>query len=194
VEWLAFNWLDYCIIAVVGLSIIISLVRGFVRESLSLTTWVLAVWLAVKFHPTLAPMLVSMIQSEMIRSVAAFLAIFFVVLVVGTILSYAIARLVHKTGLSGTDRLLGSLFGFARGVFLIALLLLVVELFDEPQPEEQQWLEASRLAGYFTPLTDWLVQRVPQSLEDSRLMEPPSADEQDLDVQQAVYTINIQES
>jgi membrane protein required for colicin V production len=194
VEWLEFNWLDYCIIAVVCLSVIISLVRGFVRESLSLATWVLAVWLAVKFYTVLAPMLAPMIQSEMIRSVAAFLAIFFVVLVLGTVLSYTIARLVHKTGLSGTDRLLGSLFGFARGMFLIALLLLVVELFDEPQPQEQQWLEASRLAGYFTPLTDWLVQRVPQSLEDSQIMESPLFDEQDRDVQQAVYTINIKES
>ncbi len=166
-EWLTLNWLDYVILVVVGLSVVISLMRGLVRESLSLTTWVLAVWLAIKFYLALAEISPAVIQSEAIRNVAAFLLIFIVVLIVGTILSYAVARLVHKTGLSGTDRLLGGMFGFARGVFLMAVLLLVIELFDEPEPEQQQWLTASYLAGYFLPVTEWLIQRIPQSLDQS---------------------------
>lgn len=158
------NWADVIIIAIVLLSALISLFRGFVREALSLASWVLAFWVALTFSHPLSDLLVNTIHSPTLRMGAAFGGIFIVVLIICAIINYFITALVHSTGLSGTDRLLGAVFGLIRGVLLVAALLLVARL-TTPMAQETWW-SGSRLIQYFEPVEVWLQEFIPQSVTE----------------------------
>jgi membrane protein required for colicin V production len=158
-----FNWADYALIAVMGLSIIISLVRGFVREALSLVSWIAAFWIAFTFYDVLADLLLNDIHSNTVRTAVAFGSLFLITLLLGTLVNYLISKLVDKTGLSGTDRILGVVFGFARGVLLITVLLMLARL--TPMPGESWW-KSSLLIPQFYPIEIWLHNYLPQSVTE----------------------------
>jgi len=158
-----FTWADYAIIAILGLSILISLIRGFVREALSLVTWVAAFWVAFTFYGILADLLTQQIHSPTTRMAVAFAGLFIATLILGALINYLIGQLVDKTGLSGTDRMLGLIFGFARGALLITVLLMLARL--TPMPEEPWW-QKSMLIPKFSPMEAWLKDYLPQSMSE----------------------------
>ena len=101
-------WIDYAIMAVLGLSCLVSLIRGFVREALSLVTWGCAFYVASHYYADLSVWFTGF-EDERVRNGIAIAALFIVTLIVGAIVNYVIGQLVEKTGLSGTDRVLGDL-------------------------------------------------------------------------------------
>lgn len=153
------NWLDLVFLGIIAISVVISLVRGFVREVISVLVWVAAVWVGVRYSQPLAEWLARWIDSPTIRLVAAFAALFVITLVIGALINHFIAQLVGRTGLTGTDRSLGVVFGGARGVLIVGLLVLVAGLTAVPQ---ERWWQQSQLAGWFTPyacsvgVAEWL--------------------------------------
>jgi len=155
------NWTDYGILILVLISVVISLMRGFVREALSLVTWILAFWVGFTFYPYLSVYLTGYIASASLQTVVAFLILFITTLVVGTLVNFLIAQLVHKTGLSGTDRLLGVLFGFGRGVLVIGILVLFAGMTSFPR---DAWWQHSVLLAYFKPVAFWLKGFFPEHL------------------------------
>lgn len=114
--------IDYIIIGIIAFSILVSLLRGFIREVLSLGSWVVAFIVASQFYPYLATYL-TQIESMYIRNGTAIAILFVLTLIVGVIVNYVISQLVDKTGLSGTDRVLGAAFGLVRGALIVAALL-----------------------------------------------------------------------
>jgi membrane protein required for colicin V production len=148
-----FTWADYIIIAIIGLSLLISLVRGFVREALSLVIWVAAFWISFNFYTILAGLLESLIHTPSLRMITAFGSLFLATLLLGALVSYLIAQLIDKTGLSGTDRVLGIVFGGARGVLLVAVLIMLAQLTPLPQ---DPWWKGSLLIPHFQPIEQWL--------------------------------------
>lgn len=150
---IAFNWADYAIIGFVAFSILISIVRGFVREALSLTTWIIAIWVGATYSSLLKVPLTPYIHSEMVRGGVAFFILFAITLIIGTIISFLITQIVRKTGLSGTDRMLGIVFGLARGALVVALMLLIGGLSTMPQTD---WWKGSVLIPHFQPMAAWL--------------------------------------
>jgi membrane protein required for colicin V production len=156
------NWVDYTIIGLVGLSVIISLFRGFVKETISIITWGLAIWLSVLFSELTASLLSHYVSSEPLRYLLAFAGIFICVLILGALVNFFIGALVKSTGFGGTDRILGVLFGFARGVLVTSLLLLVVSLTSF---QDQSWWKKSKLVPEFKPLMAWLDHYVPSNLK-----------------------------
>ena len=153
-------WVDYIIIGIIGLSALISLVRGFVREALSLVVWVLAFFVAWTFFRELSLHL-TWFSLPSVRLGAALAILFLTTLLVGGLVNYLIAQLVEKTGLTGTDRLIGMLFGAARGVLLVTLLVLLAGL--TPLPEDPWW-NSSQLIAYFQELAVWLKTLLPEDL------------------------------
>jgi membrane protein required for colicin V production len=153
-------WIDYVIIGIIGLSAVISLVRGFVREALSLAAWVLAFWVAWTFFRELALQL-DWFTVPSVRLGAAFLILFIATLMLGALVNFLVGQLVDKTGLSGTDRLIGILFGAARGAILVAILVLLAGL--TPFPNDPWWKE-SQLIVYFQDLAVWLKQLLPADI------------------------------
>ena len=151
------------ILGIILLSALISLVRGFVREAFSLAVWVLAFWVSWSFFRDLEVPLQAWIGSPTARLGIAFAALMIATLTVGGLVNYLIIQLVERTGMSGTDRLIGMIFGAARGVLLVAVLVLLAGL--TALPKEDWWLE-STLVGYFQELSFWLRDLLPPEFAD----------------------------
>jgi len=141
------NWLDIVILSVIGLSALISLVRGFAKEALSLIIWCGAFFIASQYYAKLAVYFTN-IEDDMFRNGAAIAALFVATLVVGAIVNYVISQLVQKTGLSGTDRILGVVFGALRGVLIVAAVLFFMDAFTTLSSSE--WWRESQLVPEFS--------------------------------------------
>lgn len=155
------NWMDYAIIAVVGLSVITGIFRGFVKESIALLVWVIAIWLGMTYYTTFDPWLVPYIHDRTLRIAVAFIAIVLLALIAGSLFNAMIGMIIKRSGLSRTDRLLGMIFGFVRGIFIVALMLLVVKF--NPMPE---YTQTSYLYGEFDPIVNWLYKLIPDSIKN----------------------------
>ena len=131
---------DYCVLAILVISILLSVVRGVVREILSLVGWIVAFMVANSFSAGLAPMLPSDIDGETLRMVLAFSALFLSALLAMSLIAMLISALVKTVGLGFADRFLGSLFGFIRG--LLVVLLIVLAAGFTALPQEPFWQKA----------------------------------------------------
>lgn len=156
-----FTWADYGILAVLGLSVLISIIRGFVREALSLTTWIAAFWVAFHFLDDIKVLLIDYIHTPSLQYIASFLILFITVLIIGNIIGYLIGKMVDVTGLSGTDRVLGSLFGLGRGILLVSVFLLLASFTPITKDE---WWQRSMLIGHFESIELWLKDFLPDSI------------------------------
>lgn len=133
-------WIDYVILGVVGLSALISVVRGFIKEALSLLGWIAAIWIGLAFSEDIGALLADNISVPSVRIALAFFALFIATLFVAGLIIYLVGLLVQKTGLSGTDRMLGVIFGVARGVLIVGILVLLAGL--TPLPNDPWWRES----------------------------------------------------
>lgn len=156
-------WVDYIIIAIIALSALIGLARGFVREVISLVVWVAALAAAWFFYEPLAAQLTPWIDTPSVRIGVAVLILVFSVLIAGAILGYLLATLVDRTGLTGTDRLLGMVFGAARGAVLVALVVFLASLTPLTQ---DPWWDQSQLLDQFKILADWMLAQVPPDVTE----------------------------
>ncbi|TSJ89576.1 colicin V production protein [Gilliamella apicola] len=154
------NWVDYAIIGVIILSALISIVRGFVKEALSLISWVLAFFIASRFYIYITSYL-TYFDSDVIRIAVAIAILFISTLIVCAIISYIIGQLVQKTGLSGTDRVLGICFGVLRGILVVALVLFFIDTFT-PLSQSQEWKQ-SQLIPHFHFIIRWFFDFIQQS-------------------------------
>lgn len=145
------NWIDYVIIGIISLSALISLVRGFVKEAVSLASWVAAFFVASFFYSDVASYF-TLIENPYYRSGIAILALFIVTLCLGALCNYILGQLVSSTGLSGTDRVLGVCFGAVRGVFIVAAVLFLLSFTAFP---EATWWKRSVLIPEFTVIVQW---------------------------------------
>ena len=139
------NWADYCILAALSLSVLMGLWRGFIGEVLALACWVAAVWVAWKYGPQLAAQF-SAIELPSARLVLGYIVCFITVLIAGAIVSFLMRKLVSGSGLSGTDRLLGMIFGLARGLVLVTLVVLLLGF--TPLPRDPWWHQSQLLPTF----------------------------------------------
>lgn len=120
------NWTDYFIAGVLAVSVLIGLWRGLVAEVLSLAIWIGSIWVAWAFGPSVAAYFEHSIHTPELRLVTGYGICVVAVLIVGALVNAIFRRLVAGAGLSGPDRALGMLFGFARGVLLVALMVFLL--------------------------------------------------------------------
>lgn len=166
--------IDYIIIAVVLISAIVGIVRGFFREAISVATWLVAIAVVYVYAGSAAELLSSKVESPVVRLLVAGAALFIAVLLLGALISYVVSLLVQSTGLSGTDRVLGMVFGGIRGVILLALLLvLAVGLLPV---EQESWWSESRLIPYVERAVVLLRDILPPELGEYLNYDPGSAD------------------
>ena len=143
------NWFDLAIIGVVLIFAIIGIIRGFIKEVLSLTSWILSFWLAFTFAEPVSYVLEPYIETPILRVVAAFAALFVCSLLLLTIISFLLHKMLSVSGIKGTDRALGGLFGGLKGLVIIAALMLFAQ---ETVLPKEKWWQASLLAAHFQPL------------------------------------------
>jgi len=132
---------DIVLLILILVSALIGLVRGLLREVLSLASWFAAFMLALYFAPVAAGYLESHFADEAVRLVVGFIAIFVVTLIAGGIAQWLLRKLVETSGLSGTDRFLGFLFGSVRGVLVCIIALVAMR----PFAETSNWWQQSQL-------------------------------------------------
>ncbi|PID42380.1 MAG: colicin V production CvpA [Gammaproteobacteria bacterium] len=146
------NWADWVLIGIVAISGLISLKRGFVKEALSLVTWVAAFIVARAFSGRLQVLLESYTGTPSIRAVVAFVILFVVTLLVGALVNRLVSELIRISGLSTTDRILGVFFGIGRGIILSVVVIAVLRY--TPLPSDPWWHD-SLLIERFELIEQW---------------------------------------
>jgi membrane protein required for colicin V production len=131
---------DILVFAIIAVSVAVSVVRGAAREVLSIASWILSGYLALRFAPALAEQLPAAISSPTIRLVIGFVAIMLAGLLVLGLLALGLTKVLKKSGLSATDRLLGAVVGFVRAIVILEVLTLLAGL--TPLPREASWRNA----------------------------------------------------
>ncbi len=152
------GWVDIVMLAVLALSVIVGLVRGFVFEVLSLVGWVAAWFAAQWFAPVVAPYVPAGTPGSALNIGVAFAVVFIAALIVWALAARLIRLLIQATPLSVPDRGLGALFGALRGVVLLLAVAAVVGL--TPAVRSPAWLQ-SRGAGALAVLLDGLMPLLP---------------------------------
>ena len=154
---------DYAFLLILLVSVAISVIRGLVREVLSLASWIGAFLVAKFGAPVVAGWLSGLIAHPKVRVVFAFILVMVAAVLLFSLLSLQVVKLVKMTGLTSTDRALGAFFGVARGVLIAVLLVLLASL--TPLPREDYW----RNAFFRYPLetmASWMQPRLPDTVQE----------------------------
>ncbi|MFN2338087.1 MAG: CvpA family protein [Gammaproteobacteria bacterium] len=154
-------WVDFFILGVILVSGLLSLWRGFVKEALSLITWIAAPVIAILFYEDFAPWFERWVSVPSARIALAFGILLVLVLILGGLVNYLVGQLVSKTGLTGTDRALGIVFGIARGVMVVGVLVLLAGLTQVPQ---DPWWKESVFLKHFVDLALWMRSFLPTDI------------------------------
>lgn len=169
---------DIVFLAVITLSLLMGMLRGFVKEALSLIAWVAAIVVATVLSPHLADRMTGLMDSASLRAVAAFAILFVGTVFFGALISNLFSRLTSAVGLGGTDRVLGGLFGILRGVLVIVLVVFLTQPFDFTR----QWYQDSLLVPHVVELSEYL-----QSLIGVDSPAPSARTVSAIDLQQRFY-------
>lgn len=153
---------DLAIVAILAVSVIVSLFRGLIKEVFSVLVWVAAAVAAVQVAGPLAASLEPVIEMPSARIILAFVTVFVFVLVIGGLISHLIGQTIRRTGLSPTDRLFGAVFGLVRGGAIVLVAVILARF--TPFPEEAWWQE-SQLLPVFERLAVWSMQYMPESVQ-----------------------------
>ena len=145
------NEVDAAILAVTVLSFIFGLWRGLVNEVLSLVTWIAALLVARVYSEYLAGLLVNFLENDSVRYVTAFALIFVIVMMLGTLLNRMLSKLLTITGFKFVDRLLGGVFGIARGLIIVLFVVFISSVFVS---QTEQW-QQSVLMPYALVVIEW---------------------------------------
>lgn len=156
------QWIDWAILIVIGISAGISLLRGFVREALSLAGWILAFFAAKGFYTDFSALLVEYIETPSLRYGVAWATIFLLTLTVSGLINFIIGRLVEKAGLSGMDRIMGMAFGALRGVLVVALAIITLRTFTPV--EQDNWWRQSQLIPHVEIIGKWFYDHLKDSI------------------------------
>lgn len=151
---------DYIVLAILGVSALLGMIRGLIKEILSLVAFVVAVGAAVWWGGPIASALVPYIANDFLRAGAAYGGVFVVVLLLVGLLNVSLTSLVSRTGLTPADHGLGALFGLARGALIIFVLVGLAGYTELPQ---ETWWSEARLSG-----------AVLQAMQYSKTILPPA--------------------
>jgi len=143
------NWFDVSIITVILIFSVIGTIRGLIREVLSLVSWILAFWVAFTFADPVSQVFEPYIDAPVLRVIASFAALFVITLLLLTLASFLLHKLLSVSGIRGIDRILGGLFGALKGGVIIAALMLFA---NETVLPQEEWWRSSLLAVHFKPL------------------------------------------
>lgn len=131
---------DYAVLLILGISVLISLMRGAVKELLSVLGWILAFYVAQYYSSELSPLLPEDIPTETLKTLAAFIILFLSVLLISSLVALAISTLLQKVGLGWFNRLLGGVFGFMRGLVIVGVLVFIAGM--TKIPNDPRWTNA----------------------------------------------------
>lgn len=148
---------DYIILAIVGFSMLLGVMRGLVREALNLLAWIAAFWLANAYTADIARLLPQAIPTDSLRFLAAFVILFLGTLLLMSLVTMTVAELIKTLGLKTYDKGLGVVFGLARGFLIVITLVLLAGLTSAPR--QSFWRNAmfsAPLEAFAVNVKPWL--------------------------------------
>jgi membrane protein required for colicin V production len=152
---------DYAVLTIVGASVVVSIMRGFAREVMALAGWVVAFVVANALSGAVAGSFASVISDGSLRALTAFVAVFVMTLIAASLLAMGVSRLLKSAGLGLEDRLLGSVFGLARGMLIVMVMVLLAGLTALPrQPAWSDAMLSPPLEAFARVIKPWLTQAV----------------------------------
>lgn len=166
---------DLIALGLIAISILISLVRGFVKELISVLSWILAAWLSVRHSQTLSNY-ITFTEVQSLRVFLAFLIIFVVMIFLGATVNFMVGHFVRKTPFSAADRVLGMVFGAARGVVILSVLVLLGGL--TPLPRDAWWQESYAIVRA-QKVAIWMKGFLPTEVGQYFNFSPTKSSEQD---------------
>nr|WP_269106472.1 CvpA family protein [Massilia sp. TS11] len=152
---------DYIVLFVLGCSVVIGLLRGLVKEMLSLAGWVLAFVVANAYSAQLAVLLPAAVPGETVRLMLAFIALFVGVRLLVGLFGMALDALLKATGLTLADRGLGALFGLARGMVFVLAGVMLCGMTDLPK---QAFWKSALLSPWAESGVRWVKPHLPEAL------------------------------
>jgi membrane protein required for colicin V production len=158
------NPLDLGVIAIIVLSAIFAFARGFVREALSIIAWVGAAAITVFGFSTVLIAVSPIVNNALLAQLIAGFGLFVISLIVLTIVTGLLARMVRSSALSPIDRTLGFIFGLARGAFLVCLAYLLLDITMQPT-ERPVWVKEAKSAPFLEKGASELRRFLPESLK-----------------------------
>jgi membrane protein required for colicin V production len=144
---------DVLIVLVLVGSTLIGLLRGFIREAVSLVFWIAAIWAAWKFGPLVEPHLGGLLAYPSVAPWVARLVVLILILLLGWLVGMLLGYFLRSMGLGSVDRVIGLLFGLVRGIVLVGLLVIGGELL---QLDSQDFWVHSKLIPFGETVGDWL--------------------------------------
>ncbi len=163
------NWADYVILAVFAVSVLIGLLRGFTREVLGAVGWLLAFIVAFTFTHAVGEWLTPHIATPSVRRAAAFAGLFLSVLLLSSVITFFVGRLVREGALAAADRSLGAGFGLLRGLLVTAALIWAV---GSTAARQDPWWRESALVARLEWTAETLKAIVPEAW--IRVLESPT--------------------
>ncbi|CAM5412407.1 Pur regulon 18 kDa protein OS=Afipia felis OX=1035 GN=cvpA PE=4 SV=1 [Afipia felis] len=160
--------LDFIVLAVLLLSGLLAMIRGFVREILSITAWGAAALTTLYAYQKLLPTAKTYIASDTLATIAVVAGIFIVTLIVVSIITVRISDMILDSRIGALDRTLGFLFGLARGLLIMVVAFL---FFAWLVPEKQQpdWVRGAKSRVVLQSTGDWLMSLLPDDPENTIL-------------------------
>ena len=146
---------DYVVLVIVGLSIIVSMMRGLLAEVLSIMGWFVAFFVARTYSSQLAPMMPAELPTESLRVLASFVVLFLATFLVTSLLAIALTSIFKKVSLGWLNRLMGGFFGLARGLLIVCIIVFLAGLTNVPKDE--RW----RNAMFSSPIEALVIQLLP---------------------------------
>ena len=158
------NSFDLAVLGVIALSSIFAFARGFVREALSIVAWVGAALTTLYGFTHVYGFVVRFVTTPLLADLVAGAGLFVISLIVLTILTGYLARFVQSSALSPIDRTLGLIFGVARGVFLVSLAYLVLDI-SLPQNDRPGWIKQAKSEPFLAQGAELLRGALPEPLQ-----------------------------
>ena len=153
---------DIVIAIAIAISIVVGFARGFIKEAVSITSLLLAIWAALHFGHNVGGISEAWLSSEELQIWFGRTMVFIVILAIGGLLGWSLSKIIRMSALSGTDRVFGTFFGFCRGVVLVAVFVIGGQFagFDN-----DRWWMKSRLIPYGDTVADWIRVMAPKGVE-----------------------------
>jgi membrane protein required for colicin V production len=183
--------IDIGILIILALPAVIGVLYGFLKIVFSIVAWTLASAISVKFGAYFAPMLSGLTETVLLQKVLAFVAVFIISLMILTGIAFLIMKLLGRTGLTGTDRILGLFFGLGLGGFIVSVIIFLAGFTALPK---EQWWRDSVMLPPFQLIAVWGHQFLPEDFANHHGFETENAVEKVKKVEDLEVTKKISET
>ncbi len=163
---------DIVIIIATLASVVVGWYRGLIKEAIAIVTLLVAIWAAMHLGPYAGGWLGGTIDSTELQLWSGRFLVFVVILALGALIGWGISKIVHLSGLSGTDRALGGFFGMLRAILFVGLFILGGRYAGA---DANLWWLDSRLIPYGEYVADWIIVMAPRGME---MLDPSSLPEE----------------